>query len=224
MSDQGERIWNKTNREDFSKLLIELGKFQVESMQHIETLKEFGLPVRSSGSLIRQTEVMLGDEIVRNKLAKCEEFESSSKDGLADIELHSKALYELLRELYDDGKCPLTLTHGDVTGNVLKNHDGSVALFDWGAAKIDIPLCDTYCFNVSSTAMEEYLSLWEKYASVPELMKLLEHVPVKALLGLTLEGYDGEFGSGFGGMNDEDAKMLAWLLVRAKEVVDKRNL
>ncbi|KAI0560762.1 Protein kinase-like protein [Gracilaria domingensis] len=224
MSDQGERIWNETNREDFSKLLIELGKFQLESMQHIEALKEFGLAVESSDSLIRQTEVMLGDETVRNKLAKCEEFESTSKDGLADVELHRKALNELLRELYDDGKCPLTLTHGDVTGNVLKDHNGNVALFDWGAAKIDIPICDTYCFDVCSMAMEEYLSLWEKYASVPELMKLLEHVTVTGLLGLTLESYDGDGESSSKGMSDEDVKMLAWLLVKSKEVVDKRNL
>ncbi|KAI0565246.1 hypothetical protein FGB62_20g06 [Gracilaria domingensis] len=131
MNDQGEPVEDESRPEDFSRLLIELGKLQKESIKHIEALKDVGVRVESSQSLIRRAKALLEDESVRKGLASHEEFRHDAKDGLASIENHAAALYNLLRELYDSGKCPLTLTHGDITENVLKGKDGSLALFDW---------------------------------------------------------------------------------------------
>ncbi|PXF45825.1 hypothetical protein BWQ96_04362 [Gracilariopsis chorda] len=221
MSDQGEHVKDETRDDDFCRLLIELGKLQVQSLQHIEALKDLGLQVESSQSLIRQTKALLADKVVQERLAIYEEFPNHAEDGLADITLHGTALYELLRELYDSGKCPLTLTHGDITENVLKADDGSLVLFDWGAARIDIALCDTFCFDspVTDLAMNEYLSLWENYATASDLRKLLEIVPIHCSLVFILQGFEGG-----DRMVDEDLQMLARLLVDAKEVTDKRNV
>eukprot|EP00178_Gracilaria_changii_P002155 TRINITY_DN1321_c0_g3_i1.p1 TRINITY_DN1321_c0_g3~~TRINITY_DN1321_c0_g3_i1.p1 ORF type:complete len:483 (-),score=66.52 TRINITY_DN1321_c0_g3_i1:772-2220(-) len=221
MSDQGKPVDDETRHQDFSRLLVEHGKLQVQSLQHVKELKELGLRVESSQSLIRQTEALLADKLVAQKLAKCEEFQNHAKDGLADIRLYSIALYDLLRELYDSGKCPLTLTHGDMTENVLKADDGTLVLFDWGAAQIDIPLCDTFFFDnfATSLVMEEYLSLWENYAPTSQLRKLLEIVAIQGSLVFILQGYEGG-----GRMIDEDVQKLARLLVKAKEFAEKRNL
>ncbi|PXF43771.1 hypothetical protein BWQ96_06503 [Gracilariopsis chorda] len=194
MSDQGEHVKDETRDDDFCRLLIELGKLQVQSLQQIEALKDLGLQVESSQSLIRQTKALLADKVVQERLAIYEEFPNHAEDGLADITLHGTALYELLRELYDSGKCPLTLTHGDITENVLKADDGSLVLFDWGAARIDIALCDTFCFDspVTDLVMDEYLSLWENYATASDLRKLLEIVPIHGNIVFILQGYEGD--------------------------------
>ncbi|KAI0560766.1 Protein kinase-like protein [Gracilaria domingensis] len=225
MEDQGEPVSKETRREDFSRLLIELGKLQVESMRHIEALKDAGVRVESSKSLIAQTKILLAENVVQQKLAKCEEFKHHLKDGLADVDVHVTALYELLREFYDSGKCPLSLTHGDLIENVLKDKDGALVVFDWGEARIDVPLCDTKCFEdyVTPNVMDEYLSLWEAYAQAFDLKTLLEYLSIQGSLAFILQGYEGD-GTGFKRIDNEHIEILAWLLVKAKEVVDKKNL
>lgn len=71
----------------------------------------------------------------------------------------------------------MTLTHGDIAENVLKSEDGTLVLFDWGSAKIDIPLCHVVCFGGSVTPeiLDEYLGCRRStYASATELRNLLE--------------------------------------------------
>ncbi|PXF45510.1 hypothetical protein BWQ96_04712 [Gracilariopsis chorda] len=81
MSDQGKPIDDETRHQGFSRLLVEHGKLQVQSLQHVKELKELRLRVESSQSLIRQTKALLADKLVAKKLAKCEEFQNHAKDG-----------------------------------------------------------------------------------------------------------------------------------------------
>ncbi|KAI0564136.1 hypothetical protein FGB62_30g319 [Gracilaria domingensis] len=59
---------------------------------------------------------------------------------------------------------------------MIKSYDGSFILFDWGAARIDVPLCDIMALEtkISSDAMEEYLKLWEKLRLI-WVLKNYEH-------------------------------------------------
>ncbi|PXF45509.1 hypothetical protein BWQ96_04711 [Gracilariopsis chorda] len=108
-----------------------------------------------------------------------------------------------------------------MTENVLKADDDTLVLFDWGAAQIDIPLCDTFFFDgfATSLVMEEYLSLWENYAPASHLRKLLEIVAIHGSLVFILQGYEGD-----GRIIDKDVQKLASLLVKAKEFAKKSNL
>lgn len=222
LNDQGKPVDEDTELEDFAKLLIEHGKLQLQSLHHIEALKDVGLRVETSGSMIRQAKSLLSDKRVLEKLGRLQVFQTYDGEDFPDIELHSIALYQLLQELYDNGKCPLVLVHGDITGNVLKSEDGGLVLFDWGAARIDIPLSDTFCFlrSVTPQIMDEYLRLWEKYAPLSDLRKLLEIVPIQGSLVCLFSVFDGEEWI----LSEENIQILASLLVDAKTLVEKRNL
>lgn len=221
MNDQGEPVDDDTRGEDFCKLLIELGKVQLQSLDHIEALKDAGLEVETSESLIRQTKSLFSDKRVLERLGRLSDFQLQKRDGLPDIELHIRALHELIQDLYDRGKCPLTLTHGDITENVLKAADGSIVLFDWGAAKIDIPLCDVFCFHGSVTpeVIAQYLGLWQKYATASELRHLLH---ISSIIGGVVSMFGGFYGDGWA-LDDEDVELLARSLVDAKQYTEKRN-
>lgn len=222
MDDLGEPITDDTRPEGLCRLLIELGKLQLLSLDHIEAPKDVGISVQNSESLIQQTKSLLSDNRVKANFGTFGDFHSHDKDGLPDTELHTRALNGIFRELYDKGKCPLTLVHGDITENVLKATYGSLVLFDWGAAKIDLPLCDTFCFSDSVTpeVMEEYLRMWEKYASVSDLRNLLEIVSSVGSLVCMFRWFDGNNWI----VGDEDVQVLASILADAKVLVEKLNL
>lgn len=222
MNHQGEPVDVATRNDDYCKLLIELGKLQVQALNHIDALSAVGLPVESSESMIRQAKSLLTDKHVLKRLGRLDEFQTHDNDGFPDIKLHSIALYELLQDFYDGGKCPLTLVHGDINGNVLKAEDGSLVLLDWGAARIDIPLCDTFSFDgyVTPQIMNEYLSLWGKYAAASDLRKLRDVLSIQAPLRCMFGLFDGDGWI----LGDGDVRMLGSLLVDAKLYAEQRNL
>lgn len=181
MNDYGSPIQEKLSLKEFENLSVALGSLQLESMKHIEELKEAGIPQESCESLICRTKKMLQNKEVRRSLGYLQSFECGAEDGMADLEEHSQALFNFLRSLYEDKRHPVSLVHGDIgPSNIIKDKDGSYILYDWGMAKLGFPMGDIIALawmtdpspNLNSEILHPYLSLWADHASISELQKL----------------------------------------------------
>lgn len=140
-----------------------LGKLQMESIQHIDVLREAGCPSWD--------------------LTKIVETSSNWDEMWHEVELHSGwfedlpgKLAELCEEL-KEFKIPMTLVHGDFFLNnyaqALRDRGRDLVIFDWEFAYIGHPFFDFHRIHnyVPEKVREEYLQLWTNYEGIDRLRR-----------------------------------------------------
>eukprot|EP00178_Gracilaria_changii_P014063 TRINITY_DN398_c0_g1_i3.p1 TRINITY_DN398_c0_g1~~TRINITY_DN398_c0_g1_i3.p1 ORF type:complete len:494 (+),score=62.19 TRINITY_DN398_c0_g1_i3:154-1635(+) len=185
MADYGKTQHRYLTVDDYELLSVSLAELQVESMKHIDELKAAGCPTESRESWISNMKEMLSDKSILRSLSEYDEFES--REGIADISEYTDAVYKIIEHLFEPGRYPICLVHGDLHDqNVIKADDGTLIIFDWGSARIDFPMLDissledeilsgSECRHVG---MESYLKVWEKHIS-PSVLK-----PIRVLVSI----------------------------------------
>ncbi|CAN8069063.1 unnamed protein product [Agarophyton chilense] len=196
MNDYGETMEEDFDKEDYERLCVLLGKLHKESVKHIEELKDVGVPVESPESLLERTKMIVEKEEFTRTLKQCAGFETCE---LEDMRECYKPLYKVLQFLYSNERLPLCLVHGDLNkGNIIRTDDDEYVVFDWGCAKIDIPLLDVWCLRDQVCSeetwkqygMKSYFSVWEEHEIPSDVDYFVFLLRIKVRLSMALEGFD----------------------------------
>ncbi|PXF49202.1 hypothetical protein BWQ96_00991 [Gracilariopsis chorda] len=183
MEDYGKALFEKFTRSDYEKLVPLHGKLQLESRDHIAELIAAGVEQVDVEGLISKFGKMLEDEEVRSGLREMKGFSNVDEEGKAELSKYFEAVCEFLRWMYEPGRFPLALVHGDVhDGNIIRcrGDEGELILFDWDAARIDIPFIDVVFLETEvrpekdqkNDGIDWYLEMWREYGSISELRQM----------------------------------------------------
>ncbi len=110
----GETLAFKFSREDFKCILDLHGKLQVESMKHIAELVGAGVPREGAETIYKRAAAMLQDAEINELLGGTECFGPVTEDGKIDLTVYCGATLAFLNHIYEEGKAPIALVHGDL--------------------------------------------------------------------------------------------------------------
>lgn len=137
---------------DAQKLLGLFGKLHRDSMAHLSTLEDVGVPRLDADKVFKQIRPMLEDEQVQ--------------ELLGDTAVDLACLQKFLGCIYESEFSPIALMHGDLDGaNIIRSERESYVIIDWTTARIDVPYADVYGmqFRVMESEQVEDEHLWQKY-------------------------------------------------------------
>eukprot|EP00171_Calliarthron_tuberculosum_P003042 IDg3042t1 len=157
--------------------------YLVESKKHVAELVSAGIPRQGVESIYKRALAMLQDAKICKLLGGIESFALVDEEGKIESKLYCKAILQLLNRVYEEGKAPIGVVHGDIyDDNIVKvaENQGEYIIYDWGSARIDVPFSDVMRLETEVVCGDE-----KSVSLLVDLIEIYEYGkrrPVKSIL------------------------------------------